>query len=152
MYIKIGSSTILRPEPRIIAFIALFESPSLLRIEFATFVKKNTKLPPKITLEYSTPSSVVFPAPLYIKRSLKKTSPNAVKATVRVSIITKVCRATLSTPALSLAPIRLEIADPPPTPNPLVTAIWTRKKGKENPTAARASAPRPETQKVSVRL
>ncbi len=57
-----------------------------------------------------------------------------------------VCTATASAPALSLAPILRAMADAAPNPNPIDMAMIRKKKGKKNPTADSASAPRPDTQ------
>ena len=59
---------------------------------------------------------------------------------------------TLSAPSLSFAPMRLDIAAPPPTPKPVASAISMKKKGKKKPTADRASGPSRETQMASTRL
>ena len=69
-----------------------------------------------------------------------------------ISITTIVCAPTSSAPSLSLDPILLDIAAPPPVPIPVARAMTMKKKGKKKPTAARAFAPRPDTQKASTRL
>ena len=58
----------------------------------------------------------------------------------------------MSAPFLSLEPIRLDIAAPPPMPRPLEIASAIKKNGKTKPTAARASEPIPDTHIASVRL
>ncbi len=81
-----------------------------------------------------------------------KTKSGTETITAATSIITIVWAATLSAPLLSLAPIRLETAELPPTPRPAATAMIMKKNGKKNPTADKASAPNPETHKASTKL
>ncbi len=75
-----------------------------------------------------------------------------VTATARTVIRRIVCMATLLAPSLLRAPIIRESAASPPVPRPLANPMVMMKSGNENPTAARASAPRPETQNASTTL
>ncbi|OQC64849.1 MAG: hypothetical protein BWX50_01538 [Euryarchaeota archaeon ADurb.Bin009] len=75
-----------------------------------------------------------------------------VTATASPVIRRMVCMATLLAPPRSPAPIMRASAASPPVPRPLANPMVMMKSGNENPTAARASAPRPATQNASTTL
>jgi len=76
----------------------------------------------------------------------------AVETAAVINISTMVWTALLSAPGLSRAPMRLEMAAPPPIPMPLARERTKKKSGKAKPTAERESGPLPETQMASARL
>lgn len=82
---------------------------------------------------------------------MKRTSAGVTIAE-RVRMMAMPCIAALSALALSPAPMRREMAEVTPAPRPLPSPTRIMKTGVMNPTAARASSPRPATQTASARL
>jgi len=133
--------------------MALLASPSLLSMETALALKKRNRIPEKITREYEMEKPRASPAAPINAIALGRIR----SITAHVQHPTRILEtilwvATESAPFLSFAPIRLDIAAPPPIPIPFAIAIARKKNGKVNPIADRESGPLPDTQIASARL
>ncbi len=97
-------------------------------------------------LPYSSARPRAYPAPMSTISGSEKRS--RIRVDITETIITKsmACMVALSAPFLSRAPILRDMAEEAPAPRPMESPITTIKTGVTNPTAARASDPRPETQ------
>ena len=135
-----------------IAIVALFTSPSALKIADATEEKRNTIINPKVMLPYANAYSRVSPPPINVI-ICGRSGTNINGATILIiSVITIACNAALLTNALFLAPIALAIKEFAPDPIPFPNPITIKNKGVINPIAAKASAPRPATHTLSAML
>ncbi|VVB72424.1 Uncharacterised protein [uncultured archaeon] len=109
-------------------------------------------LPAKTILPYSTARAVALPAPMKRSSGSRKAMSTSVMIRDVINTNSIACMVALSAPALSPAPILLEMEEQTPAPMPFPMPIMTMKMGETNPTAARASGPRPATQTALTRL
>ena len=91
-------------------------------------------------------------APSKTIKSSKKKIPTIKTITDTTSVKIIECITVLFASSKRWAPTYLEISEFAPAPTPLPRPIITRYNGEINPSAAKASAFNPETQKLSMRL
>jgi len=141
-----GSRTALISDPPAMAYMVRLASPSPLKMAYAMLIKTTSMLPRKTILPYSRARPRASPAPMSTIRGSEKRSRTRVDTTETMITKSMACMVALSAPLLSRAPILREMAEEAPAPRPMDRPITTIKTGVTNPTAARASDPRPETQ------
>ncbi len=142
----------LRIAEAVMAYIVRFASPSARRRPYATLLKSRKIVAAKTISPYSTARPVAPPAPMAEIRVSRNGTRRMVRRMERAAVRISACIAALSAPFLFLAPIHREIAELAPAPRPLPRPMRIMKNGVMNPTAARASSPRPATQMASARL
>jgi len=91
-------------------------------------------------------------APSNTTRSSKRNIPMIKMTADTANVKMNECITALFASSILIAPTYLEINEFAPAPTPLPKPIITRYNGEMNPSAARASALMPETQKLSIKL
>jgi len=108
--------------------------------------------PEKTILPYSMARPREEPAPIAERRGSRVKRRTAVSIIETSKTSRRACMVVLSAPLLSCAPILREMEEETPAPRPLLRPTTTMNMGVTNPTAARASDPRPATQTAFTRL
>ena len=149
VYMNIGAITMFSRLVMAMAYVALFISPSALRILDPTKLKRIAKDPMNKICAYSVASVNTEAAPIKYKMSFKNKSSIAGMIMESKPVIRTECSPALFARCWFFAPMQRAISDVVPVPSPCPIPTITMYIGTVNPRAANALAPSPATHMLS---